>query len=41
MSNFIVTNKIEVELTTVIKSLAVDKVFVLVDMKQLKKAKML
>ena len=31
MSNFIVTNKIEVELTTVIKSLAVDKVFVLVD----------
>ena len=31
MSNFIVTNKIEVELTTVIKSLAVDKVFVFVD----------
>ena len=31
MSNFIVTNKIEEELATVIKSLAADKVFVLVD----------
>lgn len=31
MSNFIVTNKIEEELATVIKSLAADRVFVLVD----------
>ena len=31
MSNFIVTNKIEKELATVIKSLAADRVFVLVD----------
>ena len=31
MSNFIVTNKIEEELVTVIKSLATDRVFVLVD----------
>ena len=31
MSNFIVTNKIEEELATVIKSLATDRVFVLVD----------
>ena len=31
MSNFIVTNKIEKELATVIKSLATDRVFVLVD----------
>ena len=31
MSNFIITNKIEEELATVIKSLAADRVFVLVD----------
>ena len=31
MSNFIVTNKIEEELATIIKSLAADRVFVLVD----------